>query len=187
MDKKEIAQGLSPFVMMAFVDAQNMETGFLTRHRVNKLTKEQIMGFSMETEKIINQLSHQLEQVADGNIPTDYECGTLFQYIFDKVTEALYKLLMGDEVDTQFNLKEAFEYHEPDLPEYIQLKLTNVVGKIAVINRKLIQHLEDNDARTANLDNWLPAYLMVAVIIAIQFAQEIDPNDDSEMQAYLDN
>ena len=95
MNKQEIAQGLSPFVMMAFVDAQNLETGFLTRHCINKLTKEQIMGFSMETEKIINQLSHQLEQVADGNIPTDYECGTLFQYVFDKVTEALYKLLMG--------------------------------------------------------------------------------------------
>ena len=95
MNKQEIAQGLSPFVMMAFVDARNLETGFLTRHRINKLTKEQIMGFSMETEKIINQLSHQLEQVADGNIPTDYECGTLFQYVFDKVTEALYKLLMG--------------------------------------------------------------------------------------------
>ena len=95
MNKQEIAQGLSPFVMMAFVDAQNLETGFLTRHRINKLTKEQIMGFSMETEKIINKLSHQLEQVADGNIPTDYECGTIFQYVFDKVTEALYKLLMG--------------------------------------------------------------------------------------------
>lgn len=87
------------------------------------------MGFSLETEKIINQLSHQLEQVADGNVPTDFECGTLFQYVFDKVTEALYKLLMGDEVDTQFNLQEAFDYNEPDLPEHIQLKLTNVVGK----------------------------------------------------------
>ena len=108
MNKQEIAQGLSPFVMMAFVDAQNLETGFLTRHRINKLTKEQIMGFSMETEKIINKLSHQLEQVADGNIPTDYECGTIFQYVFDKVTEALYKLLMGDEVDTQFNLKASY-------------------------------------------------------------------------------
>ena len=95
MNKQEIAQGLSPFVMMAFVDAQNLETGFLTRHRINKLAKEQIMGFSMETEKIINKLSHQLEQVADGNISTDYECGTIFQYVFDKVTEALYKLLMG--------------------------------------------------------------------------------------------
>ena len=185
MNKQEIAKGLSPFVMMAFVDSQNLETGFLSRHRINKMTKEQIMGFSMETEKIINDLSHQLEQVADGNIPTDLECGTLFQYVFDKVTEALYKLLMGNEVDTQFNIKEAFEYHEPDLPEYIQLKLTNVVGKIAIINRRIIQYLEDNDARTANLNNWLPAYLMVAVIIAIQFTQEIDPNDDSEMQKYL--
>lgn len=139
----------------------------------------------METEKIINNLSLQLELVADGNVPTDFECATLFQYVFDKVTEALYKLLMGDEVDTLFNIKEAFEYHEPDLPEYIQLKLTNVVGKIAIINQKIIQYLDKNETRTANLDSWLPAYLMVAVIIAIQFAQEIDPDDDSEMQAYL--
>ena len=88
MNEQEIAQGLSPFVMMAFVDALNLETDFLPRHRINKLTKDQIMGFSMETEKIIKQLSHQLEQVADGNIPTDYECGTLFQYVFDKITKA---------------------------------------------------------------------------------------------------
>lgn len=187
MNKQEIAQGLSQFVMMAFVDAQNLETGFLTRHRINKMTKEQIMGFSMETEKIINKLSHQLVQVADGNIPDDNECGTLFQYVFDKVTEALYKLLMGEEVDTQFDLKEAFDYHEPDLPKYIQLKLTNVVGKIAIIHSRILHYLDENNARTSELEQWLPAYLMVAVIMAIQFAQEIDPDDDSEMQLYLDN
>ena len=39
MNKQEIAQGLSPFVMMAFVDAQNLGTGFLTRHCINKLPK----------------------------------------------------------------------------------------------------------------------------------------------------
>ena len=185
--KKEIAQGLSQFVMMAFIDPQNIETGFLTRQRINKMTKEQIMGFSMETEKIINKLSHQLEQVADGTIPTDYECGTLFQYVFDKVTEALYKLLTREEVDTQFDLKEAFDYHEPDLPEYIQLKLTNVVGKMAIIHSRILLYLDENNARTSELELWLPAYLMVAVIIAIQFAQEIDSDDDSEMQAYLNS
>ena len=103
------------------------------------------------------------------------------------VTEALYKLLMGEEVDTQFELKEAFEYHEPDLPEYIQLKLTNVVGKIAIIHSRILHYLDENSARTSDLELWLPAYLMVAVIIAIQFAQEIDPDDDSEMQAYLNS
>lgn len=187
MDKREIAQSLSPFVMMAFVDAQNLETGFLTRHRINKMTKEQIMGFSIETENIINKLSHQLEQIMDGDIPSYYQCGTLFQYVFDKVTEALYKLLTGDEVDTQFDVVEAFEYHEPDLPEFIQLKLTNVVGKIAIIQSRILHYLDENNARTGELELWLPAYLMLAVIIAIQFAQEIDPDDDSEMQAYLNS
>ena len=32
MNKQEIAQGLSQFVMMAFIGPQNIETGFLTHH-----------------------------------------------------------------------------------------------------------------------------------------------------------
>ena len=32
---------------------------------------------------------------------------------------------------------------------------------------------------------WLSAYLMISVTLAIQFAQEIDPDDDSEIQDYL--
>lgn len=187
MNKQETAKGLSLFVMMAFIDSCNPETSFLNRHRINELTKEQIIGFYMDTEKIINKLSRQLEQVSDGNVPSEYECGSLFQYVFDKTTEALYKLLMGDEVDTKFNLQEVFDYYEPDLPEHIQLKLTNVVDKIGLINLKILHYLNENNARTSDLNSWLPDYLMVAVIIAIQFAQEIDPDDDSEMQAYLDN
>jgi len=59
MNKQELAQGLSPFVMMAFVDARNLETGFLTRHRINKLPmviSPQIMNvelyFSMYLTKL---------------------------------------------------------------------------------------------------------------------------------------
>ena len=111
----------------------------------------------------------------------------MFQYVFDKTTEALFKLLTGQDVDTQFVLKEAFEYHAPDLPEYIQLKLTNVVGKIAAINQSILNFIDDNDARTGDINSWMPVYLMVSVIIAIQFTQEIDPDDDSEMQSYLNS
>ena len=185
MINQEIAKKLPNFVMMAYFTPQNIETGFLTRHRVNILTKEQIVGFSMETEKIVTQMVQQLEQIAGGNIPDDYECGTLFQYVFDKTTEALYKLLTDEEVDTQFELKEAFEYHEPDVPEYIQLKLTNVVGKLSIISQKLLAFLDDIEARTEELNSWMSAYLMVSATIAIQFAQEIDPEDDSEMDDYL--
>ena len=41
MNKQEIAQGLSQFVMMDFIGPQNIETGFLTRHLIKKMTFEQ--------------------------------------------------------------------------------------------------------------------------------------------------
>ena len=148
---------------------------------------EQIQAFSLETEKIINKMVQLYAESFSEEIPSDNNCGILFQYVFDKTTEALFKLMIGQDVDTQFILKEAFEYHAPDLPEYIQLKLTNVVGKIAIMHSRILHYLDENNARTSDLEQWLPAYLMVAVIIAIQFVQEIDPDDDSEMQAYLNS
>lgn len=187
MTKQELAKGLMPYVLKAFISPENIHTGFLTRQRVNPLAPEQVQAFSIETENIINKMVELYAEVFPGDIPSDYNCGVLFQYVFDKTTEALFKLLTGQDVDTQFILKEAFEFHAPDLPEYIQLKLTNVVGNIAAINQSILHFIDENDARTSDVSSWMPAYLMVSVIIAIQFAQEIDPDDDSEMQAYLNS
>lgn len=187
MTKQELAKGLMPFVLKTFVSPENIHTGFLTRRRINPLEPEQIQAFSLETENIINKMVQLYAESFPEEIPSDYNCGILFQYVFDKTTEALFKLLTGQDVDTQFMLKEAFEYHAPDLPEYIQLKLTNVVGKIAAINQSILHFIDENNARTSDVNSWMPAYLMVSVIIAIQFAQEIDPDDDSEMQSYLNS
>ena len=175
------------FVLKAFVGPENIYTGFLTRQRVNPLEPDQIQAFSIETEKIVNKMVKLYATALDGNIPTDYDCGTLFQYVFDKTTEALFKLLIGQDIDTQFILNEAFEYHVPDLPEYIQLKLTNVVGKLGITSAQALKYIDDNQCRTEKVEEWMNAYLIVPIIIAIQFAQEIDPDDDSEMQRYLED
>ena len=134
MTKEELTQELTEFAKMAFVDSMNPETGFLTRHRINPLTNEQITEFSLQTEEIICQMAQNLENFTIGNVPSDYECGMLFQYVFDKTTEATYKMIKDEEIDTKFIPKEIYAGYAPDLPEYIQLKLTKVVGKIAIIS-----------------------------------------------------
>jgi hypothetical protein len=109
----------------------------------------------------------------------------LFQYVFDKTTEATYKVIKDEDVDTQFLPKEIYDGYAPDLPEYIQLKLTNIVSKIAIISSSILQYLDKKKYRTLDMNVWLSAYLIISVTLAIQFAQEIDPDDDSEMQDYL--
>ena len=185
MTRQKLAKELIEFAKMAFVDSMNPETGFLTRNRINPLTNEQITEFSLQTEEIICQMTQHFEIVNSRNVPSDHECGMLFQYVFDKTTEATYKMIMDEEIDTQFIPKEIYDGYAPDLPEYIQLKLTNVVGKVALISSSILQYLDKNKYRTLDMDVWLSAYLMISVTLAIQFAQEIDPDDDSEMQDYL--
>ena len=187
MMKEEFAQGLAEFAKMAYVDSMNPDTGFLTRNIVNPLSKEEIVNFYAETEGIIKQIVQLLEDTVNGVVPTSYECGMLFQYVFDKITEATYKMIMDEEIDTQFILHEVYDGYAPDLPEYIQLKLTNVVPKLGIIHSSMLQYLTEKDIITANLTEWMPAYLMVAAAIGIEFAQEIDLDDDSEMQAYLNS
>lgn len=187
MIKEEIALGLAEIAKRAYVDSMNPETGFLTRNRVNPLSKEQIVDFYGQIEEIVNQFVQLLEDSFSRNLPTPYDCGILFQYVFDKTTEASYKMIMDEEIDTQFNLYEAFNKYAIDLPEYIQLKLTNIVPKLGIIHSSMFQYLREKDAISDELSEWMPAYLMVAATLGIQFAQEIDPDDDSEMQAYLDS
>ena len=67
------------------------------------------MEFSLQTEEIICQMAQHLQDFSIGNAPSDYECGMLFQYVFDKTTEAIYKMIMDEEIDTQFIPKEIYE------------------------------------------------------------------------------
>lgn len=186
MTKKEIAESILLFgIHKAYLSAENMTTGVLTQIVINQLSEKKITELSLETEFILRELIKQLNESKGGETPSDYESGILFQYIFDKVTEATYKTIIGKEIDTEFSVKEPFEYHEPDLPYYVQQKLTNQVGQLACLSGSLIEFMDKNGFREEELETWMLPFLMVPTYIAIRFAQEMDLNDDSELQVFL--
>lgn len=118
MNIKEIQQKIVQYgVSLSTISAENIETGFLSMNRINPLENNQVLALSQETEKILIQFVQ-----AFSNIKFEqYDSGNIFQYVFDKVIEVTYKVITDSEIDTQFIPKEVYEYHEPDLPEYIQL------------------------------------------------------------------
>ena len=186
MENKQIAQEIANFgVTKSFVGPENIRTGLLTRKTYNPLTKEQILEISIDTEHILQEFVIQIEKVANGKQISDTECGTIFQYVFDKVTEATYKTIMEQEIDTTFDLREAFDYHEPDLPYYIQQKLTNVVSQIASLGYDLLVYIKEKQFYALSLNTWFLPYLLVPAYIGIQFAQEMNLDDDSELQAFI--
>ena len=182
MNIKEIQQKIVQYgVSLSTISAENIETGFLSMNRINPLENNQVLALSQETEKILIQFVQ-----AFSNIKFErYDSGNIFQYVFDKVVEVTYKVITDSEIDTQFIPKEVYEYHEPDLPEYIQLKLTNKVGKLGIIHCRVIDYIEKNEYRTDDLNTWLLPLLLIATFIGIEFAQEIDLDDDSEMKAFM--
>lgn len=128
-NQKEIVQfGVS----ISQFNIDNLETGLLTMDKFNELEKGQALALAQETESILRQFVSAFEEHSPYKFE-GYDAGILFQYVFDKVVEVTYKVIIDVEIDTQFIPSEPFEYHEPDLPEYIQLKLTNAVGKVGHI------------------------------------------------------
>lgn len=186
MKQQEIAKDIMTLgLTKAKCSVENIETGILTREVINPLEKQQVTDISLETEFILRSMIDHIDKGTGGSCPSDYECGILFQYVFDKVTEVTYKTIVGEEVDTEFNVKEAFENHEPNLPYYIQQKLTNKVAQLASLCGLLIRYMDEKEYRENELMVWMLPFLMVSSTVAIQFAQEMDLNSDIELQEYV--
>lgn len=167
---------------LSILNASNIDTGFLTMQRTTPLENEQLIALSSETEQILVQFTDAFSNVSLNG----YDSATIFQYVFDKVVEVTYKVIFDFDIDTQFIPKEVYEYHEPDLPEYVQVKLTNVVGQILRIHSKTIDYIDKNGGRPNKQAEWLLPVLLLASFIGIQFAQEIDYNDQSELDRFLE-
>ena len=157
-NQKEIVQfGVS----ISQFNIDNLETGLLTMDKFNELEKGQALALAQETESILRQFVSAFEEHSPYKFE-GYDAGILFQYVFDKVVEVTYKVIIDVEIDTQFIPSEPFEYHEPDLPEYIQLKLTNAVGKVGHIFCRTIDFIDQKGYRSENLKDWLLPVLIVS-------------------------
>lgn len=182
MNNIETAQDIISYgVSLSTIGAINFETGLLTREPINRIEQEDLLDLSKQTESILRQIIDQYVQVWENGLPSGHDCSTLFQYVFDKVVEVGYKKITGAEIDTQFLLREPFEFHYPDLPEYIQIKLTNVVGNIASLNNKILAYIIDNEYNKLKTKHWLLPFLLVAAFVGFEFAQEMELSD------YFDN
>ena len=184
MEDIDIAKNIVSFgINKALFSIENLESGFLTRICRNNFSKEQLLQFQYELRHITNEMANQMVQA---NIElSEVQYGLLFQYIFDKSVEVGYKMFNGLEIDTQFQVTEPFDYYEPDLPYNLQQMMTNRVSKMVLISSALRDYIKENGYREQPLTVWVPSYLMTAACIGIMFAQEIDFNDETELNSFL--
>ena len=101
----------------------------------------------------------------------------------DKVAEVTYKTINGINIDdVTICVTEALEYHEPDLPYYIQQKINVVISQTAAVSSSTLNYIEQRYGSMENYKNWLLPYLLLAVSLAMQFVLEMDLEDDSELR-----
>lgn len=110
----------------------------------------------------------------------------IFQFFFDRAVEIFFKQFNGIETDSvTFNVQDAFDYYEPDLPYNVQQILSNRVGNIAALTSKLWRVMENSGVFDTPFNVWFSNYLSVATTLGLRFAQEIDFDDESELNAFL--
>ena len=135
--------------------------------------------------KTITQTSAKLIEKRN-TIPKHEQSGLTIQYFFDIAVEIFYKQYHGIETDSvSFNIQEIFDYYEPDLPYNVQQILTNRVGNIAALTSSLWSFMESTGVFDTPFNVWFSNFLSVATTIGLKFAQEIDFEDESELNAFL--
>ncbi len=186
MNKQEAAQNILNYVVKkSTFSPENLESYVLTGKCINELSKDDLLEYTVSMQDILTNYIVAMEE-ADIDCQNNISlCGRMFQYVFDKSFEIAYKLIINTEVDTLFIPVETFDYYELDIPEYLQLKVNNIIGHLAILHCNTFEYIVDNKYNKNPLKDWLLPLLLGASTIAIQFAMEMDLNDDSEMRHYL--
>ena len=186
MTHQEIVTDILKYgITLATITENTLETGILTGHHVNSILKDDLLWIADSSQDIVKGLIAQVKQVLKDELPDDYECGMLYQYVFDKTVEVTFKVITRQEVTTKMNVGEIFKYYELDVPAHIQHNVTVKVPKIALINKKLQEYMIDKGYQSEGLDVWLFGFLLTAVSTAISFTAEMDLNDISALQELL--
>ena len=184
MVNREVAENILRYGQSrAVIGPDNLYSGFLTQEVRNKIDKEEALLLARESEYLVREFVKQL--ISLKTTPREEEVGQLYQYIFDKVAEATYKTIIGREVDTELDLKEVFEYHEPDLPYYIQQKINVALGGITSVYSDTMRFIKEKGYQTDDLEYWLLPLLILSSGLAMKFVLELDLNDDSELRQFI--
>ena len=169
---------------LALISAENPETGFISGQVCNQLDNQEMIEIATTLRSITQTIAKLFEE--RNTIPNQVQSGLIFQYFFDKSVEIFYKQFNGIETDSvSFNIQDVFEYYEPDLPYNVQQILTNRVENIAVLTSKLWNFMESSGVFDTPFNVWFSNFLSVATTIGLKFAQEIDFDDESELNASL--
>lgn len=162
----------------------NIELGFLTGQYVNSLPLEEMRETMNTMQLMIVPYIQAIIEDAD-NCPSADVCVRMFQYIFDRSFEICYNLFVGKEPETIFNPDETGDYYELKVPEYIQLKINNVVPKVVMVFMSSFNYIEKKGYINEDYLLWLFPLLVGASGIALRFAMEMDFDDDTEMRQLL--
>lgn len=169
---------------MSMVSAENLETGFISGQICNHIDNKEVIEIATALRSITQTIGKLFED--RNTIPTQIQSGLIFQFFFDRAVEIFYKQFNGIETDSvSFNIQDVFDYYEPDVPYNVQQILTNRVGNIAALTSKLWSFMEDTGVFDSPFHVWFSNFLSVATTIGLRFAQEIDFNDESEFNAFL--
>lgn len=165
---------------------ENLPCYILTGDIKNFLSEELALDFVQRLQYITTELAKQIDQACNHENPPLRDCSIMFQYIFDRCVEVTYKYIKDyKKIDTRYDIREAFNYYELDIPEYLQLKVTNVVGKIGVLSHYAYNYIVQQGYLEKGMSIWLMPFLYSAASVAFKFTLEMDLDNDSEMQKYL--
>lgn len=169
---------------MSLISAENLETGFMSGQIRNQLDNQKLIEIATVLRTITKTIAKSLEE--HKVIPNQAQSGLIFQYFFDRTVEIFYKQYHSIEIDSvSFNIDEVFDYYEPDLPYNVQQILTNRVGNIAILTSKIWRLMESSGVFDTPFNVWFSNFLSIATTIGLKFAQEIDFDDESELNAFL--
>ena len=173
----------------------NLETLIMTSNRLHKLNREEGIYFANGVSGAVKEVTKILTEDENfkDTIPKNRDILLRsFTYFFDKGLEIVYNLRIENEKVTDFDLNDLVNGMGGDkIPEYIQLKVTPIIPKIAQIFNSTIKFIETNkseiDKSEMVLSEIVQGLILSGAQLGAEFCLQLDLDNQDEMEQLLQN
>lgn len=174
------------------VASTDLTYSFLHGDRISQLEKDEAIYLTNGMNDVIDKIAdHIIEEIKPADNLNDAQDHLIraFTYCFDKSAEIVYKLLAQIDEEIEFNLYDLYNGMGGDkVPEYIQLKITPVIPKVAIAFSATFDHvMEQEYSSQPNNKDLIKAILFCGMHLGTEFCLRIDLQDFSELNSFMED
>lgn len=139
---------------------------------VMQIEENKVMRIASYLQDITNSFTEYIRYYRQEGWSWSVDLIFLSQYIFEHIIEATYKISYDDSESLSFDIKDAFSYYEPDVPDSLKTASNEATPLLEDILYDIISFVETKGYERLDYESWFRPILYNIGILGMKYTLE---------------